>query len=43
MATDIASRVDLGLVWKVSDRVDQLIMGLVLQRQGKPRTIGAEG
>ena len=43
MVTDIAGRVDLGPVWKVSYRVDQLIMGLVLWSQGNPRTIGAEG
>ena len=43
MVTDIVGRVDLGLVWKVSDKVDQSIMGLVLRSEGNPRMIGAEG
>src|SRR5882672_7379873 len=34
---------DRGPVLNVSERVDQLIVGLVLQSHGRPKTIGADG
>src|SRR5467141_223422 len=34
---------DQGPVLKVRDRVDQLIVGLVLRSHGRPKTIGADG
>src|SRR5882672_3067851 len=32
-----------GPIFKVRDNVDQLIIGLVLQSHGRPKTIGADG